>query len=93
MNSPIKRVLGIALAAGLMGSVGHALAGGGITPAVTGSSYSRALPTPSRSSSADVSESGYQNGPGWTVAQVKRMAKKRRNQNRNKREHRAKGGR
>lgn len=23
---------------------------------------------------------GYPNGPGWTVAQVKRMAKKRRNQ-------------
>jgi len=27
----------------------------------------------------------YQNGPGWTAAQVKRMAKKRRNQQRHKR--------
>lgn len=29
----------------------------------------------------------YQNGPGWTAAHVKRMAAKRRNQQRNKRAH------
>ena len=31
---------------------------------------------------------GYANGPGWTVAHVKRMASKRRNIERNKRSHR-----
>lgn len=36
----------------------------------------------------------HQNGPGWTQAQVKRMARKRRNQARNKAHHqRARGGR
>lgn len=30
----------------------------------------------------------YPQGPGWTVAQVKRMAKKKRNQARNRRAHR-----
>ena len=30
---------------------------------------------------------GYANGPGWTCAHVKRMATKRRNQQRNKRAH------
>lgn len=33
---------------------------------------------------------GYTNGPGWSHAQVKRMAKKRRNVMRNRRAHRGK---
>jgi hypothetical protein len=32
---------------------------------------------------------GYARGPGWTCAQVKRMATKRRNRARNKRAHRS----
>ena len=35
---------------------------------------------------------GYPNGPGWTVAHVKRMARKRRNQQRHKAACRRKGG-
>lgn len=38
----------------------------------------------SRTHSAD-SPFGYQSGPGWTCAHVRRMAKKQRNQARNKR--------
>lgn len=34
---------------------------------------------------------GYQNGPGWSAAHVKRLSLKKRNQQRNKRAHRAKG--
>ena len=34
---------------------------------------------------------GYSNGPGWGHAQVKRMAKKRKNQRRNKLAHRRAG--
>lgn len=63
-------------------AVGHSM------PAVT------IAPQPSARRRMEIpTESGYgygwnyRRGPGWTVAQVKRMAKKRRNQIRNRRAH------
>lgn len=43
------------------------------------------VPARRRRGALHVSEWGYPSGPGWTHAQVKRMAKKRRNQIRHRR--------
>ena len=88
-----RRMPALALAAGLSVSVGSALAG---NPAlgVPGKQISVIdAPRPSTTQSAFVSAYGYSRGPGWSAAQVKRRAKKRSNQTRNKLAHRAKGGR
>ena len=88
-----RRMLALSIAAGLSSSLGSALAG---NPALNAPSKQISVidaPRPSTTQSASVSAYGYARGPGWSAAQVKRMAKKRRNQNRNKLAHRTKGGR
>jgi len=88
-----NRLLAVAIAAGLSASMGSVLAGQSELGLVHSVSAPRLAPPATRRASsthsAYVSPWGYASGPGWSCAQVKRMAKKRRNQARNKSAHRA----
>lgn len=86
-----KNILGLAVAAGLAMSMGSALAGQQ-SLAIKSTYQATKLAPPatkqaSRTHSA-YSPYGYTNGPGWSAAQVKRMARKSRNQRRNRVAHR-----
>ena len=87
-----KRLMALALAAGLQASLGQAMAGQSELGMVNSISTPRLAPPATRRASsthsAQVSAWGYASGPGWSVAQVKRMATKRRNRARNKQAHR-----
>lgn len=91
-----KRILALALVAGLQSSIGSALAGQSAICANGFSMQSHLAPPAthreSSTKSAPVSEWGYALGPGWSVAHVRRMAAKRRNRARNKRMFRGKKG-
>ena len=88
-----RRILALAVMAGLQGTMGTALAGN--PPLLTASKQASVIdaPRPSTTTSPDVSAYGYARGPGWTAAQVKRMSAKRRNRCRNKAANKAKGAR
>lgn len=85
------RILAMCLAAGLASSVGSALGGRyELTMQGNYSEASLAPPATKRASRTHSAHSpfGYPHGPGWTVARVKRMALKARNQRRNRLAHR-----
>ena len=73
----------------LMAAVLSALAAFSATPAVRQVRAAQRHPTSQRSPSVGLTR--YSTGPGWGHAQVKRMAKKRKNQQRNKLAHRRAG--
>ena len=83
------------LAAALM-ATGFAVAGPGLAAAMAATGPAipqRAVSTPktrreSRTKSPPLGQRYRRRGPGWTHAQVKRMARKKRNQARNRRAHR-----
>ena len=86
-----NRMLAFSIAAGLALSVGSALAGQHELGIVHGVSQSHLAPPATRRASSTHSAAvgmGYQRGPGWSVAHVKRMARKARNQHRNRLAHR-----
>ena len=87
----MKRLIAMAIASGLTASIGSAITGQNELMVKHGYAQPRlAPPATRRGSRTQSAESpfGYPSGPGWTAAQVKRMAKKRRNQNRNRKAHR-----
>ena len=88
-----NRIIALAIAGALQGSVGAAMAGQSSIQAAGQTIAQRDAPRPSATQSPSVSAYGYSRGPGWSAAQVKRMATKRRNRSRNKTAHKAKGGR
>ena len=91
-----KRILALAMVAGLQSVMGPALAGQSAICTGGVSMQSHLAPPATRressTKSAPVSEWGYATGPGWSAAHVQRMAAKRRNRARNKRMCRGKKG-
>lgn len=88
MTTIMRRPLAIAV-------FGLALAGGMVPPAFSFGQQTeirlpkRETPQPRHIGRGYISNwDNHKSGPGWTAAQVKRMAKKRRNQVRNRKAHR-----
>lgn len=91
MRSSSQSLRGL-LAAATIAAMG-ALAPGGVGVGMPGSTVVSPRATPSKrqkrfGDGALNAAFRYPNGPGWTVAQVKRMAKKKRNVAKNRRNHR-----
>ena len=74
VRSPMKTLTALALSAG---ALIPASLRGAERPAPLASLFDQAI-------YYGDSHWGYRNGPGWSIAQVKRMARKRRNQQRHK---------
>lgn len=87
-----NRPIALAIASGLMASIGSAITGQHELMVKHGYAQPRLAPPATRRESRTRSAGslffGYKTGPGWTAAHVKRMAKKRKNQIRNRRAHR-----
>lgn len=86
-----RNILALSIAMGLAASMGSAIAGQSQLTVKHGYSQPRLAPPATRQASRTHSAHspfGYPSGPGWTCAQVKRMARKARNVRRNRRAHR-----